>query len=350
MIARHKFRASNENSGTLIPGPKYKPKNVIATVFKKIQNSTPLSPSPPTPSSSATSVSPFNQLSLATSLSPSNQLSSATSLSSHSTEVLTPKCLYLNILFSNDLIFNESLINSTNEERFFNENVLKTPQESLRLQEKTINQGSSGYWKIQRRLRITASQCYSLFTYYKSKNEEKKNWAKKIESYVNPKFFFSKAVEYGKANEKFALCAYEKTCPNKITLLGLIVHPTMSWLGCSPDGFDEIRKILIEIKCPVAGSHLELDELLPTLAYLQLKDGRFCLKTNHQYYGQIQLSLFVLNISACDLVIYSEKANNVAIVEVKINTSFIKKLIISLKSVYQTHLLPYLVNNIINSV
>lgn len=252
----------------------------------------------------------------------------------------------MNILFNSTLSIDEPLIfDSEEKESFFIENVVTTPHTSLCLEQKTKNQGSSSNWKAQRRLRITASQCYSLFTYFKSKNEEKKDWVKKIKNYVDPKFFFSKAVEYGKSNEKLAFLEYEKQCPNKITCLGLIVHPKMSWLGCSPDGFDETRKVLIEIKCPLAGSDHELDELLPTLSYLQFKEGSYNLKSNHQYYGQIQLSLFILNISMCDLVIYSKKANSVAVIEVKLNQTFVKRLVMSLKSVYETHMLSHLLKN-----
>lgn len=202
------------------------------------------------------------------------------------------------------------------------------------------------YWKEQRRLRITASQCYSLFTYYRGKNEEKKDWKKKIRNYVDPKFFFSKAVDFGKDNEKFALSEYQKQCTNQIRCLGLIVHPDMSWLGCSPDGFDETRQVLLEIKCPVAGSDLQLNELLPTLSYLQLKNGNYKLKSNHQYYGQVQLSLFLLNLTMCDFVIYSKKGNSVAVIEVKLDKTFVKRLVTTLKLVYETHMLPYLANTI----
>lgn len=314
IIARHKYRANKDssNDNILIPGPRYKPKNVIEKVFENIKSR---KNTPP--------------------------LSSSTPIKSN------PECRYLNILFNNTLIVDEPLIFDCQEkETFFKDNVEKTPQESLCLEQQTINQGISGHWKSQRRLRITASQCYNLYTYFRSKNEEKKDWSKKIRNYVDPKFFFSKAVEYGKLNEQFAFLEYQKQCPNKIISLGLIVHPKMSWLGCSPDGFDETRKVLIEIKCPLAGSDLPLDELLPTLSYLEFKEGIYNLKSNHQYYGQVQLSLFVLNLSICDFVIYSKKANSVAVIEVKLNESFVKKLVTSLKSVYESHMLPYLLNNI----
>lgn len=322
--------SSNENGLNLTPGPKYKPKNVIAKVFKNIQSRTNISP-------------------LSTSFNISNipPLSSSTPKKATSSIPSRPKCHYLNILFETNLAFDESLnFKCEAEENFFNDNVSTTPQKSLCLEQQTINQGSSGYWKEQRRLRITASQCYSLYTYYRGKNEEKKDWQKKIRNYVDPKFFFSKAVDYGKDNEKFALSEYEKQCTNEIRSLGLIVHPDMSWLGCSPDGFDETRQVLLEIKCPVAGSDLQLNELLPTLSYLQLKNGSYNLKSNHQYYGQVQLSLFLLNINLCDFVIYSKKGNSVAVIEVKLDQKFVKRLVTTLKLVYENHMLPYLANTI----
>lgn len=38
---------------------------------------------------------------------------------------------------------------------------------------------------------------------------------------------------------------------------------------------------------------------------MQIEDGVFTLKKKHQYYGQVQLGMAVLNLKQCDLVLYA---------------------------------------------
>lgn len=64
------------------------------------------------------------------------------------------------------------------------------------------------------------------------------------------------------------------------------VHPNASWLGCSPDGYIESSKTLIEIKCPVLGETECLEDFVHTIKYIRKNNNHiYELKKNHPYYG-----------------------------------------------------------------
>lgn len=128
---------------------------------------------------------------------------------------------------------------------------------------------SGSEWQEERRKRITASNAYNLFTYAMNKNPD---WQKKIGKLIIPNKYTIENLEYGKRTEAEARKWYESVILQKVTILGLIVHPNASFLGCSPDGCIFREEKLIEIK----------------------------------YYGQVQLNLFLLNLQKCDFVIYSK--------------------------------------------
>lgn len=255
-------------------------------------------------------------------------------------EILSDAEVYLEIIFqTHDLNLNG--LNFLSEDlKDFYENCVKTDeQKSLSINKKTLPQNNI-YWKEERRLRITASQCYSLFTYTKNK---KPDWDKKISSYINPKPFKSFATDYGKNSEKKAFNAYEFQTGYSVSNMGLVINPSASWLACSPDGVDINRNVLIEIKCPVLGASQNLKELLPNLkTFLFLEGDQYRLKPNHIYYGQIQLSMFILNIEKCDFLVYSQTEDKCEIIPVKKDDIFLQKLIPALKHVYETYVLIHL--------
>lgn len=248
---------------------------------------------------------------------------------------------YLKNIFTNHNL-NLNGLNFASEELItFYEKFIKTSViKSLSINERTLTQNDI-YWKEERRLRITASQCYSLYTYTKNKNPD---WIKKISTYINPKQFKSSATDYGKNNEQKALDAYQTQTGFIVSKMGLVVNPSASWLACSPDGIDIPRNVLIEVKCPVLGASTNLDELLPKLkkTFLSFENNEWHLKHNHNYYGQVQLSMFILNIEQSDFLVYSLLEDKCAIIPVKKDELFLQKLIPALKYVYETHSLAVL--------
>lgn len=68
--------------------------------------------------------------------------------------------------------------------------------------------------------------------------------------------FVSQAMQWGTDHEEEARAAYEDVSGNLVDLVGFVKHPSIKWLGASPDGFIGSDG-LIEIKCPNSATHAE---------------------------------------------------------------------------------------------
>jgi len=66
--------------------------------------------------------------------------------------------------------------------------------------------------------------------------------------------FSSSAMEWGTATEPLARMQYEAHAGVLVDLAPFCTHPTIKWLGASPDGF--VHDGLLEIKCPNTQTHL----------------------------------------------------------------------------------------------
>jgi putative phage-type endonuclease len=107
----------------------------------------------------------------------------------------------------------------------------------------------------------------------------------------------NKYVHHGKKYEKIATMIYENIKDVKIGEFGLILHPTIDFLGASPDGiamncslggkFSPIVGRMLEIKCP-------LSREIQTSGQ---EDGEIC---PHYYWVQVQLQLECCDLEECD--------------------------------------------------
>ena len=98
-------------------------------------------------------------------------------------------------------------------------------------------------------------------------------------------------MEWGTEQEQFAAIAYEVAKDVLVEKTGFWKHPTIQWLGVSPDrlvGDDG----LVEIKCPATTTHLGylLDGKVPT-----------------KYVKQIQCQLWVTGREWCDFVSFDPR-------------------------------------------
>jgi hypothetical protein len=137
----------------------------------------------------------------------------------------------------------------------------------------------TGAWFNARTGKLTASRMSAAMAYLKQSDKEKE--AKKpredrkerknlkieilaermtgdiVQKYVNS------AMQHGIDEEGNAKAAYEAATGRIVTNVGFIEHPSIEWLGASPDGF--VGDGLIEIKCPNTSTHIEwiLDGTIP---------------------------------------------------------------------------------------
>ena len=99
------------------------------------------------------------------------------------------------------------------------------------------------------------------------------------------------AMEWGVVNEEKAAMAYEVSKDTLLDRTGFWKHPTIPWLGCSPDrlvGSDG----LVEIKCPDSSTHI---------------DYWFSKQVPAEYVKQVQGQIWVMDREWCDFVSYDPR-------------------------------------------
>ena len=104
--------------------------------------------------------------------------------------------------------------------------------------------------------------------------------------------FTSAAMEWGTEQEKFARIRYEADTGYFVDEAEFYTHPTIKWLGASPDGLLNDTGGLLEIKCPNTQTHLGymLDKKAPAT-----------------YVNQMQTQMWVTGRAWCDFVSYDPR-------------------------------------------
>jgi putative phage-type endonuclease len=105
------------------------------------------------------------------------------------------------------------------------------------------------------------------------------------ESYSNS------AMEWGVVNEEKAAMAYEVSKDTFLDRTGFWKHPTIPWLGCSPDRLVGGNNG-VEIKCPDSSTHVDywLNKQVPA-----------------EYVKQVQGQIWVMGWEWCDFVSYDPR-------------------------------------------
>lgn len=231
-------------------------------------------------------------------------------------------------------------ITSRKEVIYYNNNICINMEKAKKIFVCTLKQNSTTWYK-ERSQRITGSICYYLFTSMKSgHNEIERN--EKLQSTYKSKFKGNEHTLRGQEGKTKAEAAYTKLTGFEVQQMGLIILKTTPWFGFSADGV--ANNLLIEIKCPKNPDNLSAENLLKTLPYITLEKGEPQLKARHQYYGQVQLRMALLQFDECHFVVYESCNDSCAIVPVPRVDNFIKQLLQTLTQCYFKHILPWLIN------
>ena len=217
--------------------------------------------------------------------------------------------------------------------------IKKNLEEAVEICMSTIQQ-TSAKWLVERKLRITGSISYNLYTYASNKNPD---WNKKLSSIYNSTFKGNESTKYGLHAEKMCKEKYGLHC--LLFECGLLISPDIPFLAVSPDGvaYNGDKWKLVEIKSPVKGKYISAKDLIKTLPYLELSSkGIYELKERHPYYGQMQLGLALTNLSCCDLVIFSSFNKSYETITVLKNVFFIEQYIKELMNIYFNYVMPFI--------
>jgi YqaJ-like viral recombinase domain len=163
----------------------------------------------------------------------------------------------------------------------------------------------------------------------------------------------TEAIKHGKKYESTALEKYEELHFKKCEKSGLVIHKMLPFIAASHDAIirNELGTIIsvIEVKCPYnARSFKEMDFNLDAklstskkvIKFLKWKNNFLFLYESHDYYYQIQSTLFILNLQHADLLVYASDHDTLVVIQVPRNDCFIDTMIHKVANRYFRFYLP----------
>ena len=208
--------------------------------------------------------------------------------------------------------------NMSLEQKSIIEDILLSKEQCIELEKNTRDQSSSSLWQDARKKRVTASQFGDVV---KQRSKETK-LADRLTAPKNEKKR-TVAMKHGNDYEDVAAKKYEEHMSNighpvQVLKSGLVVNPTLPFLGASPD-----RKVLdkqshphfglLEVKCSY--KHRSITAFDAALADKELcceiKEEKMYLKRNHKFHYQIQGQMAITGTKWCDFVLYTFKGMHI---------------------------------------
>ena len=234
-----------------------------------------------------------------------------------------------------------------------------TKSEADLIEECTRNQASSAAWHEQRSGRITASVAHAAMH-----TDPRSPSRSVLQRICGPPVGELRvpAVLWGKQHEHDAQELYnythgeqthlrispvgEMTEPTLhdttfVSKSGLVVSTERPFLGASPDGIIQCSccgKGVLEIKCPFVLKEAHISTVLGTRAFCLDSDCR--LRTDHVYYAQVQLQMYVCNVPYADFVVWSPI--DCVVTRVLRDDVYISDMVVKLASLWETGVLPEL--------
>ena len=202
--------------------------------------------------------------------------------------------------------------------KMFFESVEATHDQINNIEEASRGQSVSEFWNTQRKGRITASMCHTIYTKVKSivRNPTKKQKVSPLVSQIvfgGPSLDHIEAVKWGREHEKDAREDFVRTTSPRhanfsVKTCGLIVHKDFPYIAASPDGIvlcECCEKAVVEFKCPFKIKGKNVNESFKETDFLGESDGEIHLKTSHKYFTQIQCQMAVSKATRCFFCVWT---------------------------------------------
>ncbi len=200
-----------------------------------------------------------------------------------------PVCDEICTLFHEELLIpGENLQPGQDEARLFQEKVVCDNPEEVFIS--TLGQSQNKAWFIQKKYRISASKSHRIS---RARPENRVKYCIGFQG-DHPN------LRYGREMEPLAKEKYVQLTGNSLIECGLVVKKCQPWLCASPDAVvkdPEGSLFLLEIKCPSSCK-------AKCIAVPYLNEEGF-LKKNHEYYCQIQISMYCLTVKKCHFFVFS---------------------------------------------
>jgi len=207
-----------------------------------------------------------------------------------------------------------------------------TAEAAVQIEHSTRGQAANPEWHEQRSLRLCSSNFGRI-----CKAQSMATLERLAKSLVFQQSFSTRATRHGILNEQPALTAYTKTTGNTVRSSGLVISVCHPFIASSPDGIVG-DSMVVEVKCPYVSRMKPVTPV--TVPFLCERDGKLTLKSNHDYYYQIQGQLYTTNRQHCELVIYT--LVDLKVVAVVRDDSFIDAMVANLVTFFIEHFKPAL--------
>ncbi|XP_067678814.1 uncharacterized protein [Haliotis asinina] len=220
------------------------------------------------------------------------------------------------------------------------------PAQIHNLEEVTRNQAISPLWYEHRKGRITGTKAHSILVM--KDNTDPANRVSSIMGYDTRDLSKVNAVAWGIDNEDKARKCYLKHQAGhhrdfKCRSAGILISASKPYIGASSDGTVSCSCCgngCLEVKCPY--KHRDSDITTASKDPGFCLDDNFMLRKGHKYYTQVQLQMYVHDVSYCDFVVYTNI--DMVIARIPRDIAFCASLVSKCENFFFKHVLPELIS------
>ena len=199
-----------------------------------------------------------------------------------------------------------------------------TPEGTEKIEKETRKQSDSTLWHFHRRSRITASKCHRVAV-MKSTTSPTKVIQELLYSQVKP----TRQMREGLAKKQESMAQYIKKKQAKsghegltVSKIELVICRTEGYLGASPDGLVHDPSVadpkgLLEMKYIQTDNNETLEDALVHKRICVKTSNGVTMNQHHQYYYQVQQSMYVTETSWIDFVVKGTQCSEIYIERVK---------------------------------
>ncbi|XP_065944621.1 uncharacterized protein [Magallana gigas] len=229
------------------------------------------------------------------------------------------------VVLIQELFQSKDFLDAECKESFLREKLSMSPEQIIQTAWTTIGQRENTLWAKVRKLRFTASNFGQIVTAVR-KNRLNMSLKKRLLSAYNLEK--RAPIQWGLAHEKTAIQEYCKVFEVNVLETGIWLHES-GLLGASPDGFVQgnpknitervyqqeknstlLSPDIVEVKCPFSARSMTIKEACSNVKDFFLdcnpSDNSLHLRTQHDYWHQIQGQLYLTGTQCCDLVVWTQ--------------------------------------------
>lgn len=233
------------------------------------------------------------------------------------------------------------------EEKLFLSNIMLSREKALEIEKNTRSQSTCSAWYQERSFRITASRFGEVVSRKAPIND------RFLHSLFSSTKVQTDAMKYGLDMETTVVKDFKELSGPQVKVFkcGLLIHPDIYWMGCSPDGViydpNENPSVgILEIKRLFSMKGKSVEECLELkrdICIHRNQNGEIGLKHNHKYYFQLQGLMGISGLLWSKFCIHSkEGSENLFVQKIKFDPGAFHKITAKVHELYFSHCLPYL--------